>query len=32
MQENHITQLLAVHENKYVGIVHLHNLIQEGLL
>lgn len=32
MQENHITQLLAVHENNYVGIVHLHNLIQEGLV
>ena len=32
MQENHITQLLAIHENNYVGIVHLHNLIQEGLV
>ncbi len=32
MQENHITQLLAVRENNYVGIVHLHNLIQEGLV
>jgi len=32
MQENHITQLLAVHENNFVRIVHLHNLIQEGLV
>lgn len=32
MQENHITQLLAVEQEQYVGIVHLHNLIQEGLV
>ncbi len=32
MQENGISQLLAVDGNKYVGIVHLHNLINEGIL
>jgi len=32
MQDNGISQLLAVEGNKYVGIVHLHNLINEGIL
>lgn len=32
MQDNHITQLLAVADQKYTGVVHLHNLIQEGIV
>ena len=32
MQDNGISQLLAIDEGKYVGIVHLHNLINEGIL
>ena len=32
MEKNKITQLLVTQDGKYVGIIHLHNLIQEGLL
>lgn len=32
MQEKGISQLIAVKDNKYLGIVHLHNLINEGIL
>ncbi len=32
MQENEISQLLAVEKGVYKGIVHLHNLINEGIL
>lgn len=32
MQEKGISQLLAVEGKKYKGIVHLHNLINEGIL
>lgn len=32
MQENGISQLLGVEGKKYVGVVHLHNLINEGIL
>lgn len=33
MKENHITQLLVVDEdNKYVGVIHLHDLIREGII
>ncbi|MBR1769273.1 MAG: KpsF/GutQ family sugar-phosphate isomerase [Bacteroidales bacterium] len=33
MRENQITQLLVVDEgNKYLGVVHLHDLIQEGII
>jgi arabinose-5-phosphate isomerase len=33
MKENHITQLLVVNDNKeYVGVVHLHDLIREGII
>lgn len=32
MQEKGISQLLAVEEKNYKGIVHLHNLINEGIL
>ncbi|MDT7829845.1 KpsF/GutQ family sugar-phosphate isomerase [Pricia sp. S334] len=32
MQANGISQLLGVSGKKYVGVVHLHNLINEGIL
>lgn len=32
MQNNGISQLLGVDGNKYIGVVHLHNLINEGIL
>lgn len=32
MQDNGISQLIAVEGKKYKGIVHLHNLINEGIL
>ncbi len=32
MEENQITQLLAVEDGKYSGVVHIHNLIREGIL
>lgn len=32
IQNNGISQLLGVDGNKYVGVVHLHNLIKEGIL
>ena len=32
MEKNKITQLLATKQGEYVGIIHLHNLIKEGLI
>jgi arabinose-5-phosphate isomerase len=32
MQDNGISQLLAVEDQEYKGVVHLHNLINEGIL
>ncbi|MDX1753755.1 MAG: KpsF/GutQ family sugar-phosphate isomerase [Salinimicrobium sediminis] len=32
LEENKISQLLAVKEGKYYGVVHLHNLIREGII
>jgi len=32
MEKNKITQLLVTQDGKYAGIIHLHSLIQEGLL
>jgi arabinose-5-phosphate isomerase len=33
MQQHHITQLIVVNqENKYLGIIHLHDLITEGII
>lgn len=31
MQQNKITQLLVTENNQYKGVIHLHNLIQEGI-
>lgn len=32
METNKITQLLVTENNTYVGVIHLHNLVQEGLI
>lgn len=32
MEENDITQLLVLDNTKYIGVVHLHDLIKEGIL
>ena len=32
MQSMGISQLLVVDGNKYIGVVHLHNLIKEGIM
>ncbi|MDO4728953.1 MAG: KpsF/GutQ family sugar-phosphate isomerase [Bacteroidota bacterium] len=32
MEKNKITQLLVTENNSYIGVVHLHNLVQEGIL
>lgn len=32
MQENNITQLLVTDEDEYLGVIHLHDLIREGIL
>jgi arabinose-5-phosphate isomerase len=31
MNEKEITQLIITHEGRYAGILHMHQLIQEGL-
>ncbi len=32
MEENNITQLAVLEDNKYVGIVHLHDILREGIV
>jgi arabinose-5-phosphate isomerase len=32
MRHNNITQLLVVDKNKYMGVVHLHDILREGIL
>ena len=32
MQNHKITQLLVTHSGHYMGVIHLHNLIQEGII
>jgi arabinose-5-phosphate isomerase len=32
MQENDISQLLALDGDQYRGVVHIHNLMKEGIL
>jgi arabinose-5-phosphate isomerase len=32
MRKNNITQLLVTHDDAYAGVIHLHDLIKEGLL
>jgi arabinose-5-phosphate isomerase len=31
MESNNITQLIVTHENKYRGIIHLHDILKEGI-
>jgi arabinose-5-phosphate isomerase len=32
MQDNDISQLLAVDDGQYQGVVHIHNLMKEGII
>ncbi len=32
MKNNHITQLIVAEQNKYLGIVHLHDILKEGIV
>ncbi|MCB2194455.1 MAG: KpsF/GutQ family sugar-phosphate isomerase [Bacteroidetes bacterium] len=32
MENNNITQLVVVNKNKYVGMVHLHDILKEGIV
>lgn len=32
MEKNKITQLLVLHDGKYVGMVHLHDILREGIV
>ena len=32
MRENNITQLLVVDKQKYLGVIHLHDILREGIL
>lgn len=32
LEENSISQLLAIENNKYVGMVHIHDLMREGII
>ena len=32
MKEKNITQLLVTHQNKYFGVIHLHDILKEGIL
>lgn len=32
MEKNNITQLLVVEDEKYLGVIHLHDLIKEGII
>ncbi|MBZ9628083.1 KpsF/GutQ family sugar-phosphate isomerase [Psychroflexus sp. CAK57W] len=32
LEENDITQLIALDSGKYAGVVHLHNLVKEGII
>jgi arabinose-5-phosphate isomerase len=32
MEENNITQIIVTDNNKYVGMVHLHDILKEGIV
>ena len=32
MRQNNITQLLVVDKNKYIGVIHIHDILREGIL
>ena len=31
MRENNITQMIVMNKNKYVGVIHLHDILKEGI-
>ena len=31
MEQNNISQLLVVENNDYIGIIHIHDIIKEGI-
>ena len=32
MEEHNISQLIAVNEGNYVGIIHIHDILKEGIV
>lgn len=32
MRKNNITQLLVLEEGRYVGVIHLHDILKEGII
>jgi arabinose-5-phosphate isomerase len=32
MKENNISQIVVVNDDKYIGIVHIHDILKEGLV
>jgi arabinose-5-phosphate isomerase len=32
MRKNNITQLLVVNKNKYIGVIHIHDILKEGII
>ena len=32
MQNNNITQLIVANGDKYIGVIHLHDLLKEGIV
>ena len=32
MEDNNITQILVTEDGKYVGVVHFHDLLKEGII
>jgi arabinose-5-phosphate isomerase len=32
MQDNNITQLLVLEKKKYLGVIHLHDILKEGII
>jgi len=32
MRKNNITQLVVIEDKRYAGVIHLHDLIREGII
>ena len=32
MEQNHITQLIVLKDNVYAGVIHIHDILQEGIV
>jgi len=32
MENNNITQLIVIQKDKYIGMVHLHDILKEGIV